>query len=228
MTDDVPIRDAATIVLVRDTAAGPAVLMGQRGSKAAFMANKFVFPGGAVDAADGQVPTARALDKGLSRQLAHLNAGPSPEALVNAVIRELWEETGQIMGAVGPTPDVMPPDWHGFLSRGLLPAPDPMRFFFRAVTPPGRPRRFDARFFFAEADALVTDPDDFSGASGELAHLQWVPLGDARGFPVPFITDLVLAEVQEIWADRTARRPVPFFHQSADGPEFISIDPGPV
>ena len=53
--EDVPIRNAATVILVRDMDEGPAVLMGQRGKAAVFMPNKFVFPGGAVDATDADV-----------------------------------------------------------------------------------------------------------------------------------------------------------------------------
>ena len=57
--DKTAIRDAATVIMVRD-AAGPVprVLMGQRGAAAVFMPGKFVFPGGAVDAADTAVPMA--------------------------------------------------------------------------------------------------------------------------------------------------------------------------
>ena len=48
MTDKTAIRNAATVILLRDRLENPRVLMGQRGAKAAFMPNKFVFPGGAV------------------------------------------------------------------------------------------------------------------------------------------------------------------------------------
>ena len=52
MTDKTAIRNAATVILLRDQLENPRVLMGQRDANAAFMPNKFVFPGGAVDAED--------------------------------------------------------------------------------------------------------------------------------------------------------------------------------
>jgi len=48
--DKTAVRDAATVIVLRDPDR-PHVLMGQRGKTAAFMPDKFVFPGGAVDAA---------------------------------------------------------------------------------------------------------------------------------------------------------------------------------
>lgn len=60
-SDKTAIRDAATVIVLRDRATDPHVLMGQRGATAAFMPNKFVFPGGAVDAGDAHVPLARPL-----------------------------------------------------------------------------------------------------------------------------------------------------------------------
>ena len=77
-------------------------------------------------------------------------------ALAAAAIRELWEETGLPLGQPGPAD--LPGDWAGFAARGLRPDASALRFIFRAITPPGRTRRFDARFFLADAGALAGDP----------------------------------------------------------------------
>lgn len=189
--NDVPIRDAATLILMRNTPDGRAVLMGQRGAAAVFMPGKFVFPGGAVDPVDATVPI-DVPEPCLSR-LSEQSDVP-PGALAAAAIRELWEETGLILGQSGDWQSP-PKGWRGFAASGHIPDANALRFVFRAVTPPGRPRRFDARFFLASAEALKTDPDDFSRAEDELSHLQWVPLTRARQFDLPFITQVVLAEI---------------------------------
>jgi len=167
--------------------------MGQRGPGAAFMPGKFVFPGGAVDASDAAIPLSNPINDPCASRLA-MDASLPANALAAAAIRELWEETGQILGTPGSWSDP-PQGWRGFAATGHRPAEDPLRFVFRAITPPGRPRRFDARFLMAEADALASDPDDFSRAEDELSHLQWVPLARAREFDLPFITQVVLAEI---------------------------------
>ena len=56
--DKTAIRNAATVIVLRDRLRNPRILMGQRGAQAAFMPNKFVFPGGAVDVSDADVPLA--------------------------------------------------------------------------------------------------------------------------------------------------------------------------
>ncbi len=108
----------------------------------------------------------------------------------------------------------MPPDWSGFAARGLLPDAGALRFIFRAITPPGRTRRFDARFFLAEAEALAADCDDFSAASDELGHLHWLPLAETGRLDLPFITEIVLAEVAHHLAHPGPIPPVPFFDNS--------------
>lgn len=208
--DAVPIRDAATIIVLRDARTRPAILMGQRGSKAAFMPNKFVFPGGAVDPGDAGIPLAAPLPEPCLTRVQSDTDGPGPAALAAAAIRELWEESGLILGEPA-TWDAPPEDWIGFAETGYRPAANALRFVFRAITPPGRPRRFDARFFLVDAKALASDPDDFSRASDELKHLQWVPLQKARNFDLPFITEVVLAEVTARLPELDAPPSVPFF-----------------
>lgn len=191
-----PIKDAATVILVRDVARAPKILMGQRGSKAAFMPDKYVFPGGAVDALDAGVSLAGGVNARCAARLqAEATPGPAPAALATAAIRELWEETGQCLGVPAEWKDA-PDGWHGFAARNLRPDASHLSFFFRALTPPGRPRRFDARFFLADAAALATDPDDFSEAEAELSHVHWVPLEKARELNLPFITRIVLGELE--------------------------------
>ena len=211
-----PVRDAATVIVLRDAATEPAVLMGQRGAKAAFMPNKVVFPGGAVDAQDGSIPLASGLNPNCAARLAEDTSSVAPAALASAAIRELWEETGLILGRHSTWPSPPPPDWATFAETGHLPDASGLRFVFRAITPPGRPRRFDARFFVVDAARIAGDPDDFSHASDELSHLQWIPLQDVRRYDLPFITEIVLAEVTRQLPDLGAPAVVPFFQNDEE------------
>lgn len=190
-----PIRAAATIVVLRggDT---PAVLMGQRGADAAFMPSKFVFPGGAIDGSD--LATGRLAPECATR-LSLWSEGPPPDAIVGAALRELAEETGLHLRASAR-----------------------LKFIFRAITPPGRSRRFDARFLLANAGDVQGDETDFSGADQELAYLQWVPLPRARELDLPFITEVVLAEVMALEQGQV-QDGVPFFDNSTAVPTFRRI-----
>lgn len=208
VTDKSAIRDAATTIILRDAQTNPSVLMGQRGRTAAFMPGKFVFPGGAVDANDALAKTTD-LPTEQADALTRDSARPA-SALAAAAIRELWEETGQLLGQPGEWTDA-PQGWRSFAATGHIAHAAALKFFFRAVTPPGRPRRFDARFFLADVDDLATDPADFSRAEDELSHLQWVPLDQARGFDLPFITQVVLSELRVHLTDPAAPRDIPFF-----------------
>lgn len=219
MPDKTAVRDAATIILARQGATGPQVLMGQRGAKAAFMPNKFVFPGGAVDPGDAEVPLAAPLPEGCAARVALGAPGALAHALAAAAIRELWEETGLALGQPGAWPGQPAPDWQGFADTGLVPSAAGLNFVFRAITPPGRPRRFDARFFLADAATIGGDVEDFSRASDELSHLQWIDLDAARHFDLPFITEVVLAEVSGAIRRGWTQGPVPFFDNS--GPESV-------
>ena len=209
----VPIRDAASVVALRACGGGPSVLMGRRGAGAAFMPNKFVFPGGALDGDDRAVPLAGPLAAPCDRRLRAAGATAPPAGLAAAAIRELREETGLVLGSPGEWPGAAPPGWRDFAAAGLLPAANRLRFVFRAITPPGPPRRFDARFFLVDARHLAGDLDDFSAASGELSDLRWIPLEETLGHDLPSITRIVLAEIAQRVGNLDADRPAPF----ADG-----------
>ncbi len=224
--DKTAVRNAATIVLWRNGPnAAPQVLMGQRGAQAAFMPSKYVFPGGAVDPADRDVMLAEGVNKGCAARLG-IGADVPADTLAAAAIRELWEETGLALGVKGIWPS--PPadeghDWAGFAAQGLIPSATGLEFIFRAITPPGRTRRFDARFFLASAAHIPGDIDDFSAASDELSHLHWIDLAATRSLDLPFITEVVLAEVAAVLKDGPSPAGVPFFDNSGPRPLFRRI-----
>ncbi len=222
-TDKTAIRNAATVIVLRDRMKDPAILMGQRGANAAFMPNKFVFPGGAVDAADSSIQLATPLPDICFERLSDKAEDGIQHALAVAAIRELWEETGLILGQRGQWSNAIPKDWQSFAETGYLPSANALQFVFRALTPPGRPRRFDARFFLVDADEIQGDLDDFTHASDELSHLQWIKLSDARGFDLPFITEVVLAEVEGRVTDHRPPSSVPFFLNNEEASLFLRL-----
>ncbi|MFV0293831.1 MAG: NUDIX hydrolase [Paracoccus sp. (in: a-proteobacteria)] len=223
--DPVPLRDAATIVLVRRDGPQPAVLMGMRGANAAFMPSKFVFPGGAVDTGDAVIPLASDADQETMLRLAmepRPESNVSPRQILVAALRELAEETGLLIGRLGVS------ELEGFSEAGLMPDASPLHYVFRAITPPGRPRRFDARFFLADAARIHGDPEDFSQACDELSHLHWVPMAEARALHLPFITEVVLAECTALVAvagDGPLLSPgsVPFFDNRVLRSRFVQL-----
>ncbi len=196
---DTPIRAAATIVLWRDHPQGAQVLMGMRGVAAVFMPSKYVFPGGGVDATDAGGSALALSDACRHRLTQHCPPGaPDAGTLCAAAIRELTEETGLAL---------------------VHPTPGSLQFIFRAITPPGRSRRFDARFFLANVASVTGDTQGFAAASTELSHLHWIGLEAARALDLPFITEVVLAEVGALL--RGIDQPgVPFFDNSGPVPAF--------
>lgn len=211
-----PVRDAATLVLYRRNGAGSngrlEVLMGERHGASAFMPNRYVFPGGRLDLADYRIRPAIALNPVSTARLARCK-GTGPRkglALALAAIRETFEESGlRIAGPAAKTPRATPESWAAFCADGLAPDPSRLLYICRAITPPGRPRRFDARFFAAPAEvaagALVP--------SAELDKLSWVTRADTEGLPLPGITQYVIANL-ELWlaAAGDPEQRIPFHH----------------
>lgn len=168
-------RDAATLILVRGRCE---VMMGQRAKGHVFMPDKWVFPGGRVDPGDARAKAAVELT---TETETLLRAGGlvrrPPRAYALAAVRETREEAGLVLG------DEKGPD----LSK--------LQFVARAITPPYRPRRFDARFFLADAEAVLAHDEPAAGDE-ELLHTKWFSLAEAEALDLPSITRFVLKEVR--------------------------------
>jgi 8-oxo-dGTP pyrophosphatase MutT (NUDIX family) len=167
-------RDAATLILVRG---GREVMMGQRAKGHVFMPDKWVFPGGRVDPGDARAKAALELT---AETEALLKTGGlvrrPPRAFALAAVRETREEAGLVLG-----------DDHG-------PDLSQLQFVARAITPPYRPRRFDARFFLADSEAVLAHDEPEAGE--ELLHTRWFSLDEAEALDLPSITRFVLKEVR--------------------------------
>lgn len=157
-------RHAASLILLRQTAQGPEVLMGRRPARSRFAPDVFVFPGGAVDDADRAATPIAPLSEDCARRTA---ATPGlARALAMAALRETAEETGLIV----------PPD----LSK--------LRMLARAITPPVSPVRFHARFFMADAEHARGEPSE----SAELSDLAFRPIEEALRLPLVDVTEITL------------------------------------
>ena len=182
----VPPKPAASLVVLRD---GAEVLMGVRGAGHRFMPNRLVFPGGRVDRADLRAPAATALSPHV-RALVEKNASPAlAHGLAIAAARELAEETG--------------------LSLGTPPALGDLDYLCRAVTPPGLPIRFNARFFVIDAARVRGS----LAGSGELEGLRYYPIAEALALNLALATRFVLENLK-LWLalspeERAARTTTP-------------------
>lgn len=141
--EPMPIRPAATVVLLRDGVDGLEVWLQQRASTLAFAAGMYAFPGGRVD--DDENASTVTHDVWPE---AAVWADSDPDVVrvhLAAAVRETWEESGVRLDAAT-----------------LLP-------WGRWVTPPGDTRRFDARFYVARCPAGES-PEPLTG---EVAAGQW-------------------------------------------------------
>ncbi len=169
-------RHAASLIVLREGPLGPEALMGLRGAGHRFMPNRLVFPGGAVDRADATRPVAA---EPRAEVLAMLGRAARPRlarALVAAAARELQEETG--------------------LSLGDPPRLDAIDYLCRAVTPPSRPMRFNARFLVVEASAAQGTIQE----SGELEGVRFYALSEALALDLALVTREVLERLLA-WLD---------------------------
>jgi 8-oxo-dGTP pyrophosphatase MutT (NUDIX family) len=156
----------AGIVLVRTTSEGPCFLL-LRGTDTGVWS----FPKGHAETRDRGDPLATA-------------------------IRETWEETGLLIGKPGSLPvRTLDAGWTSFKAAGIAPHLSPLRFFARAITPPQRHKRFDARFFIANAEEALYDMRPARDGA-EMQDLRWFSLDEAFGLDLPNVTRFILTEVQ--------------------------------
>lgn len=215
---DTPIRDAATLIILDRSDGATKVLMGRRHAGVKFMPGKFVFPGGALDKSDRQMAIAGPLDERIGEKLlvrTRFRSAEFPRALALAAIRETFEETGLALGVteLGAAPEPPAGPWEAFAATGVIPTLEGLEFLARAITPPGRPKRFDARFFVADAKWIAHRGEGMIHAEAELTELVWPSLDEALALDIPNITRTILGDLAALGPDVwEPGRPRPFYH----------------
>ncbi len=198
-------RDAATLILVRRDAETPRILMGQRHEAHKFMPGKFVFPGGRVDAGDCRISTEHGLRADVAEKLLSSMKGKPSSAratgIALAAVRETFEEVGLIIGQPGSAPRTRNRAWQQFYATGYTPVLGGLRLLARAVTPPGRSRRFDTRFFIADAATLANIDTPVAPETDEILSPHWVSIDEARRLDLPWITNQILNRLQTAMED---------------------------
>ena len=224
-------RDAATVMLLREDAAGLQVYMLRRQRSMAFAPGAYVFPGGSVDPRDADEEVAWT-GPDAAEWGRVFDAPPElARALVCAAVRETFEESGVLLAgesAGSVVADTTSDDWeadrHALLDhsvslaelltrRGLVLRADLLRPWSRWITPVMEPRRFDTRFFAAELPAGQRTRD----VGGEAAEVAWVSpaeaaaagrRGEIRLFPPTAVTLAELAQCGDLPTVLTGPREV--------------------
>jgi 8-oxo-dGTP pyrophosphatase MutT (NUDIX family) len=158
MNDPVPVRPAATVLLVRDGASGLEVFMVVRHHKIDFASGALVFPGGSVDAGDHAI----AADPASCGVAAGLDERDRLSRV--AALRETFEECGVLLArprGSGEGSGARVVDLAGksqgrsfselIAAENLELALDALIPFAHWITPPILPKRFDTRFYIAAA-----------------------------------------------------------------------------
>lgn len=209
-------RDASALIVVDHKGRKPRVLMGRRHPDMIFMPNRYVFPGGRLERFDRIMPVYGVLDADSERRLntdVQRPAASRSRGLAAAAVRELYEETGLLMGSTDlGAPDSPCEDWKAFQDHGVFPDLGALTFIARAITPPRHPRRYDTRFFAADARGICGEVPGMVGADKEFVDLRWLTFDETRSMELANVTRVVLEELfARIEAGFHARLPVPSY-----------------
>jgi 8-oxo-dGTP pyrophosphatase MutT (NUDIX family) len=175
-------RDAASLLLMRGKGKDLELLAGRRPQTVRFMPGVYVFPGGSVDAIDSHPWQGELRTETLSPRL---------QRCARAALRETWEEVGVLVGIEGasPTPGTTEPE-RAYAEKGIVADFGLLTYIGRAITPSRVFRRFNTRFFVAEAEHVVGDP----ASSYELEDVAWHPVGRTPLSPFRDVSQYMLAQ----------------------------------
>jgi 8-oxo-dGTP pyrophosphatase MutT (NUDIX family) len=204
-------KDAASLIILDDSGPEVRVLLGKRRADLKFMPGQFVFPGGRTDADDATTSVSGSLPQ---YDLRRLMEGQGTRASIRRVhalgvtaLRECFEETGLMVGLAAS------PASASLIYGGNAVAADVsgLRYVARAITPPGRVRRFDTRFFAVWRSAIAGE-NPGGAPDQEFSELRWVSFAETAALDCPAITRTILAALEaRLVADRrlTLDAPVP-------------------
>ncbi len=194
-------RDAASLMLYRSKQGSFEVLMGRRPSKSRFMPDVYVFPGGAVDAADARAKPATPLCESCAKHMAVAGSLARAQTIAMAVVRETFEETGLLIASRGTPGVVKDATWQTLAMRGVSADLSVLQYFGRAITPADQPIRFNARFFICDSQRVDSLNTDELTQSDELLDLRWIPIHNPDELALRDITKFLLHEM-DIWLNR--------------------------
>ena len=208
-----PPKDAATLILLDRSGPTPKVLMGKRHHGHVFLPGKFVFPGGSVDPADRRMTAGAPLDpRAEAKADAARSAGrarprrrrwrspPSARRSKRPGCSSARSAAGHAKAPAGA--------WQAFAEANIHPDLSTVHFIARAITPPRRARRYDTRFFTADASAIAHRIEGKVGPDAELVELVWVPLdGIKEKIDLLAITEIVLGDLDKQHRGRLQPRP---------------------
>ncbi len=182
-----PARPSASVIVVRDGAGGVEVLMLERSAALKFMPGSHVFPGGAIDSADRSEAAFACCTESPAAAASRLQIGDGALAWAVAALRETFEECGLWLGRAAPARAQQVADTRQRLAAGEIGMAQAcavleagidtasLQPLSHWITPLASPKRFDTRFFVAQAPA-----GQVAGADGqESQSLRWIRPADA-------------------------------------------------